>query len=46
MDTDTQTDSTKKNNFDNTSMIYVKEEAIKLKNFVQNVKNVNEGRDF
>ena len=30
METDTQTDSTKKNNFDSTSMIYLKEEAIKL----------------
>ena len=45
METDTQTDSTKKNNFDSTSMIYLKEEAIKLKNFVQNGKTVNEGRD-
>ena len=45
METDTQTDSTKKNNFDNTSMIYLKEEAIKLKNFVQNGKTVNEVRN-
>ena len=45
METDTPTDSTKKNNFDNTVMIYLKEEAIKLKNFVQNGKTVNEVRN-
>ena len=45
METDTQTDSTRKNNFDSTTMIYMKEESIKLKNFVQNAKTVNEGKN-
>lgn len=36
--------STSNNNFDSSTMIYVKDEAIKLKSFVHNVKMVNDGR--
>ena len=40
-----ETESTKSNNIDSTSVIYVKEEAIiKLKTFVQNKRMVNEER--
>ena len=48
METDTEIEASHGrpgNNFDSSTMIYLKEEAIKLKKFVQNEKMVNEGRN-